>query len=693
MFVASMLGQDSLYDRYGLYFGYVVNLHSTNFTALPEIPNCCPNFSSGTGSGISIGALYEKPIGKNYFGGIRFGYMGHNAKLKAIESTNIIVNGVSQNGEFAHTIDATLSKISIEPRLGIWIFDKFNATIGFSIGYLLSKRYSQDEVTSIGSFLDSNGIDSKSASRNASSGELKNASTMLYHLVLSAGYELPLNKRGTTSFVPEISYSLALNNVVNGLSWKANALTIGVALKFSTKTSPEKPIVYDTVWVRDTTIKYIAGLTNPRIFLNGKTFNSIQKDGDVIDKITTVTETYVKEEADPHSIQANILASGLDEEGNESPVVSMKIEEFMEDQSHTLLPFIFFENSQSNIPKRYEVLTQDQTVNYALKSFSRQNDLDVNHRLLNIIGRRMKENKNSKLTLIGCNSDYGAEKGNLSLSSNRAQSIRDYLISVWGISENRFTIEKRNLPEIPSNIKSEDGQAENRRVELKSEDPSLIDLFTVSDTTRHATPPQIRLKNTFNSASPLKSWTISISQNGSVIKSYSGDGTPPQSIDWDLMNDQKNMPKFNSPMEINLSIKNELGDESNSTTVLPTEILTLRQKIQEKSANLKINKYNLVLFNIGKSDITEAHQKTIAMIKSNLKTNAQVQIEGYADRSGNSNSNVKLAKERANSTAKALGRSDARVIGIGDKRLLYPNDTPEGRFLCRTVQIVVQTPE
>jgi outer membrane protein OmpA-like peptidoglycan-associated protein len=685
--------QDSLYNHYGLYLGYGFNMHSTDFVALPEIPNCCPQFSEGIGSGFSIGTLYEMPIGKSYIGGIRFGFMSHNSILKTIENTYILVNGVGSNGEFTHSIEATLNKIGIEPRFGIRLFDKFSASAGFSIGYLFSKSYSQKEVTSIGTFFDSNGVDSKSSIRNSNSGDLTFASSMLYHIVLSAGYELPMNKEGTTLLVPEISYSLALNDVVNGLKWKANALTFGVGLKFSTKPLPTKSIFIDTVIIRDTTVKYIAGLNKSRIVLDGRTFDIVKKETDIIRETTTIHESYISEEMDPHVILAEVTASGLDEEGNESPVALMRIEEFLEEKAHAMLPYVFFDNNQSIIPNRYEHLTKEQVSDYDLKSLIPQNDLDVHHRILNIIGKRMNENKNSKLIITGCNSDNGVEKGNLDLSSNRAKSVRDYLINSWGINDNRFKIVQRNLPEIHSNIKSADGQAENRRIELSSNDPTIIDLFTVIDTFRHASPPQIRLRNTYNSVSPLKSWTISISQKGTVIKSFSGDGQPPQTIDWDLMNDQKNAPKFNEPIEMKLSIMNQLGDESTAITMLPTEVRTLSQKIQEQSANLKINKYNLVLFNVGKSDITEAHQKIISMVKSSLKTNAKVQIEGYTDRSGNSNSNIKLAFDRANSTSKSLGVSDTRVIGIGDKRLLYPNDTPEGRFLCRTVQILIQNPE
>ena len=45
---------------------------------------------------------------------------------------------------------------------------------------------------------------------------------------------------------------------------------------------------------------------------------------------------------------------------------------------------------------------------------------------------------------------------------------------------------------------------------------------------------------------------------------------------------------------------------------------------------------------------------------------------------------------RAEATRRGLGRPDAFVSGVGEGELLYPNDYPEGRFYCRTVQIVAE---
>ena len=125
---------------------------------------------------------------------------------------------------------------------------------------------------------------------------------------------------------------------------------------------------------------------------------------------------------------------------------------------------------------------------------------------------------------------------------------------------------------------------------------------------------------------------------------------------------------------------------------MPTDVLTVQRKSAERAEDVRIDQYNLVLFDVGKSTITDAHRRTIELIRARLKPNSKLRVEGFADRAGDDVRNRRLALSRAQATGVALGRTDATVVGVGEDRLLYANDTPEGRFYCRTVQITVSTP-
>ncbi|HRS02270.1 MAG TPA: OmpA family protein, partial [Bacteroidota bacterium] len=62
----------------------------------------------------------------------------------------------------------------------------------------------------------------------------------------------------------------------------------------------------------------------------------------------------------------------------------------------------------------------------------------------------------------------------------------------------------------------------------------------------------------------------------------------------------------------------------------------------------------------------------------------------HTDRIGDDSYNLKLSDARAKSTAAVLKNKNVEAYGVGEQNLLYDNTTPEGRFYCRTVQVIVK---
>jgi len=114
--------------------------------------------------------------------------------------------------------------------------------------------------------------------------------------------------------------------------------------------------------------------------------------------------------------------------------------------------------------------------------------------VLNIIGKRMIEHPEAAITLTGCNDNIGAEKGNRKLSTARAEAVRDYLQTGWNIAPDRILIEARNLPKMPSTSRLEEGQADNRRVEITSENPAILDLVRSTYFATRIDAPALTLK-------------------------------------------------------------------------------------------------------------------------------------------------------------------------------------------------------
>lgn len=138
-----------------------------------------------------------------------------------------------------------------------------------------------------------------------------------------------------------------------------------------------------------------------------------------------------------------------------------------------LLNYVFFDHNSTQLRPEYgTALKHSETLTFDEAGFSDQ--MDQYHNILNVIGARLVAYPKAILTITGCNSNTGEEKGNLKLSQGRAIRVQEYLTSVWKISPNRLTVKAKNLPMKASAGVAEASQAENRRVELTSTEAGIL---------------------------------------------------------------------------------------------------------------------------------------------------------------------------------------------------------------------------
>jgi len=688
----AVVAQDTLRPRWSVHGGISINDHSADFRALPGVPNCCPLFENGSGTGPTFGVGYEFPVGPSLLLAFGLGYVDHSALLSAREPVSIVSGGELRGGVFDHTIDATFGSIGFEPTLAFRPIDGLFVRGGLRLGAILSPTYAQKEEivepAATGTFLDSLGNDSGLRTRNVSSGDIPDAASFLAQGTLGVEYELPIDPARTLLLTPGISYSLGLTDVVKGYSWKPNELRVTLAVKYSPL--PSKPVMRDTIYRRDTTVVSIPRGGTPGLRLERRETRSEETENPAfVEETTTVEEHYLREI--PKSGTVALAAVGL-ENGREQSVATLRIEEFLQTNAHPVLGYLFFDEGSAEIPDRYVRTTPTDAERFEPGSLFGEDALGVAHNVLNILGYNMRRYGDARLTITGCNSGNGVEAGNRALSHDRAEAVKRYLVDVWKIDPDRLSVVERDLPEVPSNTRTSDGSQENRRVEITSDVPEVTDAFIAHDTTRTATPPSLRFKPSVRSFPSVASWKLGIVQNGTLLKEFSGSGVPPATVDWDIASEQRSVPRFSDPLTATLDVVDGDGDRESATTTLATDLVTVRRKEASGARDYRIEQYNLVLFDVGRSTINDTHRRTIDLVRSRLESGSTVTVEGYSDRTGDDAANRRLALARARATADALGRSDASVVGIGEDRLLYPNDTPEGRFYCRTVRITVRTP-
>lgn len=638
-------------------FGKIgLNFHTANFKGIdfPNIPSCCPRYETGLGFNYSIGAMLNFPIGNQFGIQLRSEYQNLSATLKTVEKEYFSTTdqgGVW--GEFQHSVKSTIHSSATTVFLTYRLTPQLNLHFGPSVFYLIKKDYEQKEEIINPPF----GVFAaeRTRVRNQTSGEIPNVNTFIFGGTIVLSHFLPLNKIYTLFLVPEVSATLSFSKIMKTDSWKPFVFALGAGVIYA----PRK-------------VRVVRPPAPP--------------------PISPPLPELPKPPVSP-TLEASISAVSVDEKGIEHPVTLLKIEEFLSTKMHPIMGYIFFDENSSQIPSRYIRISPEETRYFNIKKLYGLGTLEIYHNILNIIGKRVAQYPQAELTIIGCNSNQGVEQNNLELSRRRAETVKDYFVNVWKISPERIKIEARNLPEVPSNPNDPDGAAENQRVEIRTNIPQIFEPLIVEDTLREVNPPTFRFKPLVKTQIGIDRWELVTSQSQGVVKVFSGRGEIPSEIQWEVAFEQKNVPKLDEPLFYKLVVTDKDNKVWETTThQLPVEIMTIEKKIIEQVADKQIDRFSLILFGFGQSDILGDNLKIAEIAKQRIKANSTVKIEGFTDRIGNEQTNLELSQRRALATAKVLGVDPKFARGLGESRLLYNNDLPEGRFYCRTVNIEIVTP-
>lgn len=640
----------NLKPRYGIYSNYNFNFYNINFKNLPGYNTCCPSYNSANDNGFAIGLLFEYPLDYIKRIGLRLGLDNYNAKINSKEQIPIIIDGKSQLGEVEYLIDSKFANLGIEPSFLYSFDDNFWAFINLRLGINIHSSHLQTEKIispiDMGSFIDGKRL------HNISYGELPNINKIEFGFRIGLSYERRLNKDSSLFVSPEISYGYNFTPVIKDLNWYIHLLKFGLSIKYK-ETAPPPPPPPPPL-----------PPPFPKLLLP---------------------------EAPPILV-ANTQVFKIDSLGKEEKNFNIQIEDFISLNMRPLLNYVFFDHNSADIPNRYVKLKKNETANFTIKSLQNLGALETYYNVLNIIGLRLKNNPESTIEIVGCNSNINEEKNNIQLSRNRALAVREYLENIWGIDPIRMPIKARNLPEKASRSDDSLSIEENRRVEIITNDFRIIEPVTTTDTMRVVDDYNLIFKNTWKSDVGIENWELKAEYDNKVIFKTEGKGVPDSIVNWKLsQNGEK--PKSAGSIFYSLKVQDKLGQITSSPNYrLPIEQLTIDKKRLERIADREFEYYSLILFDFGKSELRNEHKNVVDFVKNRITSDSKVYIRGYTDIIGEDEVNKKLSEKRAFSVAKRLNIPLTNVEGIGELSLLYPNDTPEGRFYCRTVQIIIETP-
>ncbi len=367
---------------------------------------------------------------------------------------------------------------------------------------------------------------------------------------------------------------------------------------------------------------------------------------------------------------------------------NIKIEDVKYREHFPMLNYIFFDKNSSELNKRYIQLNEDQVYEFDEANLP-SNQIEIYHNILNIIGKRLLDKPNATIELIGCNDNEGSEKNNTQLSKSRAEIVKDYLVSIWKITNSRIKIKYQKLPSIPSNIAEEKGREENRRVEISSKDEEILSLVQKVTTYKGYSPDVMDFNIRTTAQNKISNWDFRIIQNKSIVHEESFQGEFPTEFKWDLMKTLSGKNIDTASIFISMRAEDINGKIS-------TPFLT-KVDVTYSSLAKNIEKVSLVLFDFNSSEVDTRNKNALLKLSDAIRPTSKITVNGYTDIIGTSDYNQRLSEERAKSVAAVMQRlfvisvKNVKTNGLGETSPIFDNSLPEGRFYNRTCQVINET--
>jgi outer membrane protein OmpA-like peptidoglycan-associated protein len=375
-------------------------------------------------------------------------------------------------------------------------------------------------------------------------------------------------------------------------------------------------------------------------------------------------------------------------------------------ETFPLRNYVFFNIGSTEIPDRYVLLKKDQVKDFKedqLEVFAPKQltgrsarGMVVYYNILNILGDRMGKNPDATITLVG-SSEKGPEDAKI-----LAQTIKEYLIDVFGIQASRIATQGRDKPKIPS--EQVDAKLElkllregDRRVSIESASPALLMEFQSG--------PDAPLK-------PVEFTAVQVAPLDSYV-SFNVAGAKEAFTSWSLeITDEKGKAQYFGPYtqeHVSIPGKSILGARAKGDFTVAMVGQTKSGKTVRKETSVTMvlwtpdkNEQGMrfsVIFEFNKSTAIAIYEKYLSeIVTPKIPRDGTVIIHGHTDIIGEAENNFELSLERAHAVKRIIekslastGRTDVtfQVYGFGENESLSPfeNRYPEERFYNRTVVI------
>ncbi|MGE5258872.1 MAG: OmpA family protein, partial [Hyphomicrobiales bacterium] len=327
---------------------------------------------------------------------------------------------------------------------------------------------------------------------------------------------------------------------------------------------------------------------------------------------------------------------------------SVTVEEITILDSSPLLNYVYFDAGRSEIPGRYHLFkSAPEAQGFDEKAL--KGTMEKYRHVLDIVGKRAAERPKARLKIVGCNSGFGEEKGQTELSRRRAEAVRTYLRTIWGIDPSRLESVTRGLPASASAPGIPEGRAENQRVEIYADDPAILDtvqsiyIEALSDTENFRITPELEDGLT------LKRWSIEIYGDDQRLEGLTGEGALEPSYLLGL----KDIGLLNIGSYRTVTVAIEAVDPSgrslHARDTATVRLVNRQERLARREGYKVVEKYALILFDFDRAEIKDRNRLVMDRIGSRIREvpSATVKIVGHTDTIGKPDYNVALSRKRA----------------------------------------------
>lgn len=364
-------------------------------------------------------------------------------------------------------------------------------------------------------------------------------------------------------------------------------------------------------------------------------------------------------------------------------------------ETFPLRNYIFFDEFSPDIPRRYTQLSKDKATSFHEEQFlqPQPNDLSgrsyrqltVYRNILNILGDRMRKYQRATITLSGA-SGRGSSEGR-----RMAESIKRYLVDVFGIDGSRIDTEGREKPSIPSvqpggTRELDLVRPEDQRVDILSSTKELLE--PVQIVSLQEDPLDSDLLFTVAGADELlSSWSLEVIDEPGTVKRFGPYMREQERIPGKLILGDRLQGSYQIVMN---------GKLKGGQSIRKDETIRLvRSDEPEEQLGLRFS----ILFEFDQSKTVATYERFLSDVVSPLiPDGGSVIIHGHTDIVGEESHNLKLSRDRSheamNIIERTLAKSGKRRVrfdtyGFGEDvhRAPFENNLPEERFYNRTVII------